>query len=173
MQAECSYWNSYYGLNILTMTQSISPSHWRYTWYYHHFLSQSQLTIAKWDHTKKLGEQPSTWKGGRVMDMVKEGRINQERIRSSCKPDDARKSYFSPENFNFWSMFNVHKISDNVINALKQKYPKPSPILDNTLLSSPVNEVLPCYFDNIDLEMVSKASSLTKGAGGPSQPDAM
>ena len=70
-------------------------------------------------------------------------------------------------------MFNVHKISDNVINALKQKYPKPSPILDNTLLSSPVNEVSPGYFDNIDVEKVSKASSLTKGAGGPSQPDAM
>ena len=70
-------------------------------------------------------------------------------------------------------MFNAHKISDNVINALKQKYPKSSPILDNTLLSSPVNEVLPGYFDNIDVEKVSKASSLTKGAGGPSQPDAM
>ena len=70
-------------------------------------------------------------------------------------------------------MFNVHKISDNLINALKQKYPNPSPILDNTLLSTPVNEVLPCYFDNIDVEMVSKASSLTKDAGGPSQPDAM
>ena len=44
------------------------------------------------DHTKKLGEQLSTWKEGRVMDMVKEGRINQERIRSSCKPDDAREN---------------------------------------------------------------------------------
>ena len=61
----------------------------------------------------------------------------------------------------------------DVINALKPKYQKPSPILVDTLLNGPVNEVLPCYFDNIDEDMVSKASSLTKGAGGSSQLDAM
>ena len=33
------------------------------------------------DHTKKLEERLSTWKGGRIMDLVKEGRIIQERIR--------------------------------------------------------------------------------------------
>ena len=63
----------------------------------------------------------------------------------------------------------VHKINDDVINALKQKYPKPLQILENTLLNGPVNEVLPCYFDNIDEEMVS----LTNGAGSPSQLDAI
>ena len=67
----------------------------------------------------------------------------------------------------------VHKIIDDVINALKEKHPNPSPILENTLLNGPANEDLPCYFDNIDEEVVSKASSLTKGAGGPSQLDAM
>ena len=67
----------------------------------------------------------------------------------------------------------VHKISDNVINALKQKHPKPSPILENTLLKGPANEVLPCHFDNIDEVMVSKSSSLTKGADDPPQLDAM
>ena len=50
-------------------------------------------------------------------------------------------------------------------NALKQEHPKPLAILKNTLLNGPDNEVLPCYFDNTDEEMVSKASSLTKGAG--------
>ena len=35
------------------------------------------------DHTKKLEERLSTWKGGRIMDLVKGGRIIQERIRSS------------------------------------------------------------------------------------------
>ena len=67
----------------------------------------------------------------------------------------------------------VHKIIYDVINALKEKHPKPSPILENTLLNGPANEDLPCYFDNIDEEVVSKASSLTKGAGGPSQLDAV
>ena len=67
----------------------------------------------------------------------------------------------------------VHKINDDAINTLKQIHGKPSPILENTLLNDPVNEVLPCYFDNIDEELVSKASSLTKGADRLSQLDAM
>ena len=67
----------------------------------------------------------------------------------------------------------VHKINDDVINALKQKHQKPSPILENTLLNGPVNDVLPCYFDNIDEEMVLKASSVTKGASGSSQLEAI
>ena len=71
----------------------------------------------------------------------------------------------------------VHKINDDANNTLKQKHAKPSPILENTPLNHPhhppVNEVLPCYFDNIDEELVSKASSLTKGADRLSQLDAM
>ena len=67
----------------------------------------------------------------------------------------------------------VHKINDDAINTLKQIHGKPSPILENTLLNGPVNEILPCYFDNIDEELVSKASSLTKGADRLSQIDAM
>ena len=67
----------------------------------------------------------------------------------------------------------VYKINDDDINALKQKHPKPSPILENTLLNGSANEVLSWYFDHIVEEIVSKASSLLKGAGGPSQLDAM
>ena len=129
------------------------------------------------DQTKKLEERLSTRKGGRIMDLVKEGRIIQERIRSFCqrvskecakifanlmmqeRVSSALKILTSD------SFVGVHMIDDDAINALKQKHPKPSPILENTLLNAPVDEVLPCYFDNIDEEMVSKASSLTKGAG--------
>ena len=53
----------------------------------------------------------------------------------------------------------------------EQKHPKPSP--EYSILNGPVNEILPCYFDNIDEEMVSKASSLTKRSGGTSQLNAM
>ena len=72
------------------------------------------------------------------------------------------------------SCVGVHKINEDVINSLKQKHRKSSPILENTLLNGPVNEVYgPCYFDNIDEEMVLKVLSLTKGAGGPSKLDAI
>ena len=120
---------------------------------------------------KKLEERLSTWKEGRIMDLVKEGRIIQERIRSSCQrvSKDYAKIFANLMMQGRVSLalkiltsdpcVGVHKINDDVINALKQKHPKPSPILKN--------------IDNIDEEMVSKASSLTKGAGGPSELDAM
>ena len=119
------------------------------------------------------------------MDLVKEGRIIQECIRSSCQRESKvyakifanlmmqGRFISAPKILTSDSCVGLHKINDDVINALKQKHPKSSPILGNTLLNSPVNEVLPCYFDNIDEDMVSKASSLTKGAGGSSQLDAM
>ena len=51
-------------------------------------------------HTKKLEERLSNWKGGRIMDLVKEGRIIQELIRSSCQR--VSKDFSSaPENFDF------------------------------------------------------------------------
>ena len=115
------------------------------------------------------------------MDQIKEGRIIQERIRSSCQrlSKDYAKIFANLmmqgrvssalEILTSDACVGVHKISDDVINALIQKHPKPSLILENTLLNSPVNEILPYYFDNIDEEMMSKASSLTKGTGGPSQ----
>ena len=134
---------------------------------------------------KKLEERLSTWKEGRIMDLVKEGRIIQERIRSSCQriSKDSAKIFANlmmqgrvsstPKILTSDPGVGVHKLNDDVINTLKQKHPKPSPILKNTILNVPVNEVLQCYFDNIDEEMVPKASSLTKGAGDPSQLDAM
>ena len=133
------------------------------------------------DHNKKIEERLSSWKGGRIMDLVKEGTIIQEHIRSSCQrvSKDYAKIF---ANLMMQSRVSsalkilssdpcvgIHKINDDVINALRQKHPKPSPIIENTL-NGPVNEVLLCYFDNVDEEMVS---SLTKGAGGPSQLDAM
>ena len=51
--------------------------------------------------------------------------------------------------FNSDQCVGAHKISDDVLNALKQKHPKLSPILGNTLLNGSVNEVFPCYFDNM------------------------
>ena len=85
-----------------------------------------------------------TRKEGRIVDLVKEGRIIQERIRSSCQ----RVSKDYAKIFTNLMMQGrvssalkiltydpcVHKINDDVINALKQKYPKPLPLLENNLL---------------------------------------
>ena len=88
------------------------------------------------------------------MDLVKEGRIIQERIRSSCQQvskDYAkiltnllmqRRVSSALKILTSDPCVGVYKINDDDINALKQKHPKPSPILENTLLNGSANEVL-------------------------------
>ena len=66
----------------------------------------------------------------------------------------------------------VHKVDDTILNELQQKHPQPAPITSDTLLSGPVNRVLPSYFDEIDETMVFKSASMTKGTVGPSRLDA-
>ena len=67
----------------------------------------------------------STWKGSRIIDSVKEGKIIQERIRSSCK----RVSKNYAKIFSNLMMegrvssalnilTSVHKINDDIINGL-------------------------------------------------------
>ena len=79
---------------------------------------------------KKLEEPLSTWKGGRIMDLVKKGRIIQERVRSSCQrvsKDYAKIFANLPIQGRFSSALKivtydpcvgVHKINGNAINAL-------------------------------------------------------
>ena len=43
MKPKCPFESSHHGLNIFTVTRSVSQSYWRYTWYYHHFFLKSQL----------------------------------------------------------------------------------------------------------------------------------
>ena len=61
-----------------------------------------------------------------------------------------------------------HKVDDTILNELQQKHPQPAPLTSETLLNSPVNRVLPSYFDEIDETMVFKSASMTKGADGAS-----
>ena len=87
------------------------------------------------------------------------------------KPDDAKESKFSPENFDFLSMF---RSSQDQCNQCSQT--ETSKTVTNTrkhLLNAPDNVDLPWHFGNIDEEKVSKASSLTKGTSGLSQLDPM
>ncbi|MEM7054121.1 MAG: hypothetical protein AAF446_06185 [Pseudomonadota bacterium] len=67
----------------------------------------------------------------------------------------------------------VHRVNDNILSTLHEKHPPCAPIQENSLLQGPMKHVLPVYFDSIDETMILKAASQTKGAGGPSQLDAL
>ena len=66
----------------------------------------------------------------------------------------------------------VLKISDEVINELKDKHPTAAPIVDNSLLYGPLEHIPDCFYDSINEEAVLKAALRTKGSAGPSGMDA-
>ena len=65
----------------------------------------------------------------------------------------------------------VLNFTDSVMEELNQKHPRPAPIKYDTLLNGPVDIVPECLFENIDEQMVLKATLDTKGSAGPSGMD--
>ena len=63
-------------------------------------------------------------------------------------------------------------VTDDIMNELLKKHPKPVPIQEGCLLFGPVAHVPENYFDEIDKLAVFKAAQVTRGAGGPSHMDA-
>ena len=66
----------------------------------------------------------------------------------------------------------VLNLTEEVLQDLEEKHPKPAPIEENTLLNGPIEKILDCYFDGIDEQTVMKAALNTKGSAGPSGMDA-
>ena len=66
----------------------------------------------------------------------------------------------------------VLDLTDDVLEGLKLKHPTASPKFDNLLLNGPVKNVLEIVFDDINEELIQKATIRTKGAAGSSKFDA-
>ena len=143
----------------------------------------SKTSKAK-DHLKKVEERMTSWKEGKIYELVQECRIIQHRMMTSKRrnmEETARifaklmfqgKVTAALKLLKSDSENGVHNIDENIMKELEKKHPKPAPIQENTLLFGPINYLAPSYFDDIDETMIFKASRLTKGAGGPSHLDA-
>ena len=142
----------------------------------------SKTSKAK-DHCKKLEERIAAWKDGKISELLQECRTIQRRLISSPNnaPKDKAKSFaklvFQGKIHAAMRLLTendagIHKLDDKILEALHEKHPKQAPIKPETLLNGPINRVLTSYFDEIDEQMIYKAVSQTKGAGGPSQLDA-
>ena len=141
----------------------------------------SKTSKAK-DHSNKLEIRFQLRKDGNILDLPREGRTIQERLRNS-KSENERDKPRIFSNLMIQGKINaavkmlsnsnigIHSVDDNVLEELQNKHPDPSLIKKGTLLHDPINRVLPSYFGSIDKTMVLKAESLTKGAEGHSQLD--
>ena len=139
------------------------------------------------DHLRCLEKRLVMWDSGDITALLSEARTIQERFKTSVgskrrTTDDVARifarlmlqgkvnaalKFLSEENGG-----GVHKVTDEIMDELQKKHPKPAPISEGSLLFGPVNHVPANYFDEIDEQAIFKAAQLTKGAGGPSHLDA-
>ena len=135
------------------------------------------------DHSERLEKRLKLWKTGNFEDLLREGQEIQKRLLASKQKHNKDKAkvfsnlmlqgkvtaalkMLSQEEIG------VHEVNEQVIRDLKEKHPDAQEIPSETLYQGPINKVLPTYFDEIDEEMVLRAITRTKGAGGPSHMDA-
>ena len=135
-------------------------------------------------HVEKLEHRLSLWKEGNIEDILLESRLIQKHLKNfkSRTPEDSARCFaklmwhgkisaalkmLSKDYDN-----GILKVDDNVMNELKLNHPEPAEIKEECLLYGPINKTPNSYFDEIDKQMIAKATRLTKGSGGPSQLDA-
>ena len=134
---------------------------------------------------KKLDEQLTIWREGKIGDLLREGIKIQKKLKASNSrsSEDTAKifaklmlqgkinaavKFLSSEN----DQGGVLRLSNDVLEDLELKHPDPALVREDSLMYGPIQSVLPSYFDCIDEELIKNAVRQTKGAGGPSHLDA-
>ena len=136
------------------------------------------------EHNNALAARLELWKEGRLLEILKEGQIIQQKLTTTKKksPDDAARIFarlmfvgkikaalkFLDTN----NEIGVLPSSKEVIDLLQEKHPPPAAIQPDTLINGPLDEVNHAHFANIDEQTIMKAAMRTKGSAGPSQFDA-
>ena len=136
------------------------------------------------DHTECLERRLKQWNEGKILDILKEGTIIQNKLKE--KPARAAEDIsrifsklmfegkvgaalkFLDENSNN----GVLKPTDEVVDKLKTMHPEAETILPNALINGPIAETSLAHFYDITEQQILKAASHTKGSGGPSLMDA-
>ena len=138
------------------------------------------------DHQVKLTKRLKLRREGKISDILEEGRNIQQHLKSARprQPEDTARIFanlmlqgkvnsalrFLTEDHDKGGILSL---TETVLGDLKEKHPEAGKIHPNTLLQGPIKNTLASYFDNIDETMMQQAAMLTRGAGGPSQLDAL
>ena len=138
---------------------------------------QSQKSKTK-DHKECLTRRVALWKNGDIDQLIREGRMIQQRIGRSRKIEPPNKAkifaklvmegkinaalgYLSDNDSK-----GVLPLSDDVMEQLQEKHPEPQEARLGFLLFDPIEDIPDCLYQHIDGEMIRDAALRTKGSGG-------
>ena len=137
------------------------------------------------EHAECLNRRLEFWKKGEIACILQEAKLIQRRLLSSKKPKSSEdisrifaklmmegKISAALKFLDSESSGGVLPISNNVLEDLKSKHPKPEPILEESLLFGPHKYISPHSYISIDEQSVLLSALKTKGSAGPSGMDA-
>jgi hypothetical protein len=138
------------------------------------------------EHKAKLEERLKQWDTREIDILVKEGKLIQKRlVASKIKKQEDNARTFANLMFHgkvtaamrFLTNCDDQKgglveMNDATIKELKMKHPPPAPLVEETLLFGPIEDVPVSYFDCINEDLIHRAANYTRGSCGPSHMDA-
>ena len=142
----------------------------------------SRKSKAK-DHKEWLARRLALWKNGDIDELIREGRMIQQRIGRSRKIEPPNKAKIFAKlvmegqikaALRFLSdndSKGLLPLSDDVMEQLQEKHPEPQEARLGSLLFGPIEDIPDCLCNEIDGEMIRDAALRTKGSGGPSGVD--
>ena len=132
-----------------------------------------------------LAQRLQLWNDGKILEIWKEGKTIQQKLQTTKKPRPKESVARICARLMFEGKVGpalkfleeqaengVLTPTDEIVRKLQALHPGANPVLPETLLQGPREEVLPAYFYSIDEAQIFKAASRTKGSGGPSLQDA-
>ena len=140
------------------------------------------------ENKDNLRRRMDLWENGCFTELIKEGKVIQQRLEKSSKQksdwteEDTLKAFrnhmingrINPalRLLDKTSGKGVLRMTDDTIRQLHEKHPKGEPINDVMVLNGPIEEINPVIFDDFNGDLVKKVALRMKGAAGPSGFDA-
>ena len=137
------------------------------------------------DNSKFLAARLKKWNEGELLDILKEGKEIQKRMRKSMDRKAESKDRAFMRNMllgkigpaakfinNEDATQGVHSITEEIKEILSEKHPDARDVIESSVLPNLNHEEPePVIFEEIDSDLVRKTAKKMKGSGGPTQVD--
>ncbi len=134
------------------------------------------------DHVEYLKKRLLLWRAGELDNLIKEGSVIQERMKSPKIDSKHHEKVFCRLMLQGkisaalrWigsQQSTLLDATDEVLDVLKEKHPDSQPARQGSLLSGPVAKVEEVIFEAIDGDLIHRVAKTISGAAGPSGADA-